>query len=159
MLLGDVRQVQEVGERPRDWQRGANRHSREFVRQPFEISLRSAAGALCQCPHPFDGAEELVPFDRSQGVPEQIAEQPDVLTKRFVRIVHRPECGMRNAGCAIRLPQFLLEERDGAVPRELRRLFVVARRRVVVEAVPGAWIFVCFITHTGCFQRRLVGRK
>src|SRR4029077_19399746 len=51
--------------------------------------------------------------------------------------------------------QVCLEEGDGALPRQLGGWLVVARRRVVVEAVLGARVDVHLIRHPGGRQRGL----
>src|SRR5262245_11784279 len=59
---------------------------------------------------------------------------------------------------AIGLNQILLEKRDGAVPGELGRGFVVARGGVVVEAVLGAGVGVDLVLHAGGLHGLLHGR-
>src|SRR5215208_2708188 len=53
------------------------------------------------------------------------------------------------------LSQVLVEERDRPFPRQLRRFRVVARRRVVVEAVLRAGILKAFVPDVGRFERLL----
>src|SRR5688572_15897411 len=50
--------------------------------------------------------------------------------------------------------QMFIEELDGALPGELRGLLVVARRRVVVEAVLRAGVHVHCVRHARRFERR-----
>src|SRR5439155_24765433 len=52
----------------------------------------------------------------------------------------------------LRRRQILLEERHGAVPRQLRRRLVVARRRVVVKAVLRARVHLDLVAHAGLLQ-------
>src|SRR5262245_65186525 len=52
-------------------------------------------------------------------------------------------------------PQVLVEELDGPRPRELRRGSVVARCRVIVEAVFGVRVDVLLIRHARRLERRL----
>src|SRR6185503_13512387 len=54
--------------------------------------------------------------------------------------------------------QVLPEEGDGALPRQLRRRLVVARRGVVVEAVLRAAILVDLVAHARFLQLLLVRR-
>src|SRR6185436_17933514 len=56
------------------------------------------------------------------------------------------------------LAQILLEMCERALPGELGRVGVEARRGVVVESVLRARILEPLVPDVGCLQRRLVGR-
>ena len=87
MLLGDVRQVEEVREGARDGQRFVEREVRELVGQDQKVGVMAGAPALGECAHPFDRIEEPVPGLRPQRVAQQLSEQPHIVAERFVRIV------------------------------------------------------------------------
>ena len=79
-LLGDVRQVEEGGE-------GAHQVGGvgdvEALQERGQLGARAAsrgrvARLLAQRPHPLDQLQELRPVLADQGLPQQVAEQPDV---------------------------------------------------------------------------------
>src|SRR5690242_9179284 len=56
------------------------------------------------------------------------------------------------------LPQILIEEIQRALPGELRRLLVVAGRRIVVEAVLRAFVDEAFVRHVILLERGFIRR-
>ena len=84
MLLGDVGEVQEVGEAARDRQRRLDRHGAQLGGQRLEAVSESppTARALGQRPDALDALEERLPLLPPQRLAEQLAEQPHVVAQR-----------------------------------------------------------------------------
>ena len=89
VLLGDVGEMKEVGEGAGDRQRRGHRHARQFVGQPVEVLVRARVCPLRQRAHPLHRLEEIIPFERAKGLPQQLAKTPHVFAQGFVRIVVR----------------------------------------------------------------------
>ena len=90
MLLGDVRQVQEVCERAGERNRGVDRQLLELGGQRLEVAIRARAGRLGHGADALDGLEQPIAFVGAERVAQQLAEEPDILSQRFVRIdLHR----------------------------------------------------------------------
>ena len=91
VLLRDVREVQEVRERPGDRQGLGNGHRRQFERQLVQgsLPLTRPSSRFRSVAHPLDALEEGVPLLVAQRLAEQRAEQPHVIPQRLVRIVRR----------------------------------------------------------------------
>ena len=89
MLFGDVGEVQEVREAARHGQRRLDRHRPQLVgqrarsRRPPVPVLR----ALGERADPLDPLEVRDALVAAQRFAEQLAEQPDVVAERLVRIV------------------------------------------------------------------------
>ena len=90
MLLGDVRQIQEVSERAGQRDRSVNRQLRELGGQRLEVAIGPCARGLAHGPDALDGLEQPRALVSPQRLPQQLAEESNVLSQRFVRIrLHR----------------------------------------------------------------------
>jgi hypothetical protein len=87
VLFGDVRQVEEVRERPRDRQGGVDRHLRQLRRQRLELTRHTGARVLRPRAHALDGVEERAALVRTQRLAQQLTEQTDVVAEGLVWIV------------------------------------------------------------------------
>ena len=76
VVLGDVREIQEVGEGTCERCRRFNREFRKQRRELADIRTR----CLGQHPNALDGLEELGPAVRSERFAEKFSQQPDVTT-------------------------------------------------------------------------------
>ena len=88
VLLGDVGQVEEMREGARQRDRGIDRQAGQHRRQLAEVAVGARARALGQRAHVLDALEDRLARVRPQRLAEQLAEQPDILPQRLVRIVH-----------------------------------------------------------------------
>ena len=86
LLLGNVGQIQEVGERASQWNSGVYRQLLELGGECLKIAIVACARRLGHRANALDGFEQLRALVRSQRVPEKLPEQPHVLPQRFVRI-------------------------------------------------------------------------
>jgi Ca-activated chloride channel family protein len=87
MLFRDVGERQEVRERPRDRHGGRDRQGAQLIGELFEGCRAAGVRAFCQRADLLDALEQRVAFVRAQGVAEQFAQQPHVLSQRFMGIV------------------------------------------------------------------------
>ncbi len=87
MLLGNVRQREEVRERPRDGQRFVDGHALEDAGQRVEIRIVPAASALRQRTDPLDGFIERVVLLPPQRFAQQFAQQPHIVPQGFREIL------------------------------------------------------------------------
>jgi hypothetical protein len=91
MLFGDVREVQEVRERPRDRQRFGDRHGRQLEREIVEGSS-SATGRprrLGRAAHLLDALVERGTLLMTERLSQERPQQSDVIAERLVEIVGR----------------------------------------------------------------------
>jgi hypothetical protein len=86
MLLGKISEVQEVCERACNREGIVDRHARELVGERDEFGVLAAAGAFGQRSYSLDSAEDTFTRMSSEGFSQQVAKQPDIVTKRSVRI-------------------------------------------------------------------------
>ena len=98
VLLGDVRQRQEVRERARDRQRLVDRHPLEDAGQRVEIGIVAAAGALRQRADALDRFVQRVVLLPPQRFAQQLAEQPDVVSQGFREIFGHGRSVLRREG-------------------------------------------------------------
>ena len=89
VLLGDVGEVQEVREGARQRDRRVHRQAGQHRRQLAEVAVGAGARTLRQGPDLLDALEHRLTSVRPQRLAEQLAEQPDVLSQRLVRIAVR----------------------------------------------------------------------
>ena len=98
MLLGDVREGQEMCERASHRYRMRQWESAEDAGQLLKLGAVGLAvvSALGQRAHLLDELKDLVTLVNAQRVAEQLAEQPDVLAQRPMWIDggHVPACAM-----------------------------------------------------------------
>lgn len=87
VLLSNVGEVKEVGERTCDRQRSIHRQPRKLGRKHFEVLHPLGSRMLRQRPDTFDGAEQVVALDRPKRCAQQLAQQAHVVAQRLVRIV------------------------------------------------------------------------
>ena len=90
VLFGDVREVQEMREAAGDRQRGLHRHLAQFAGELLEIvgrAGRTGAPPLRQRADALDTVEVRVALVAAQRLAQQLAEEPDVVAQRLVRIV------------------------------------------------------------------------
>ena len=91
MLLGHVRKVEEMCERPGDRHGSLERHARQFGAQRVEVSslvgaARIAPAGLGERPHGLDSIEECLSFLAPQRLAQQLTEKAHVVANRLVRI-------------------------------------------------------------------------
>ena len=99
MLLGDVRQREEMRKRARDRQRLVNRHPLEDACQRLERRIVPSAGALRQRAYPLDGFVQGMILLPPQRFAQQLAKQPHIVAQRFREIVgHGGSVLRREAG-------------------------------------------------------------
>ena len=132
-------------QRLRDKRRVGDRRPQEFPGLRNEARCHER-GDLA---HADAGLGQLVP-DRDRQVAAHRAERQDEEQED-----DRVRDAERRRSQALR-PQVLVEERDRPRPRELGGGFVVARRRVVVEAVIRARVHVHLVLDAVRLERRLV---
>ena len=87
VLLGDVRQRQEVREGARDRQRLVDRHPLEDAGQRVEVGLVAAARALRQRAHALDRVVQRVALLPPQRFAQQFAQQADIVSEGFGKIL------------------------------------------------------------------------
>ncbi len=90
MLFGNVGEIEEVRERPGDRQCGVQRQVGQIIGEVSEGVLIAVTSGLCHCADVLDDLIDRFTFERAKGLAEQLAQQPDVIAKRFMRIVHSP---------------------------------------------------------------------
>ena len=93
MLFGDVSKVQKMRESACHRQSMLHRQSSKRLRQTPELGGVSRASAFCHDPHGFHGVEYLLSCMGADCFPEQLPEQPDILTQRLVRIIQHGIAG------------------------------------------------------------------
>ena len=86
VLLGDVGEVQELREGARHRQDLVHRHPAELGRQRVEGAGVARAAGLGEGADALHQGEALLPFPRADRLPEQLAEQPDVVAQGLVGI-------------------------------------------------------------------------
>src|SRR5215207_8934468 len=118
-------------------------------------------------PHRSPSATVKVTFSKSLVAPNEMPtlEQERSVTRRWQKTTRRrgrkskrlqPSTHLVASPVkAAWLSQVLVEERDRPLPRQLRRRLVVARRRVVVEAVLRAGIEEALVPDAGRLERLL----
>jgi CheY-like chemotaxis protein len=118
VLLGDVGEMKEVREGAGDGKRCLNRHPCELDRKGFEDIGRAGPCTFGQRTHALDGGVKVVSFDGPQRFAQQLAQQADVVAKRFVRIVCRhfarltEDCAVAPGGSVIDCRSPSHEERE-----------------------------------------------
>jgi hypothetical protein len=95
VLFGNVGEHQEVGERPRHWDGGIERHHAEVMRQRAERVIVTAASILRERADAFHGFEEGLAFVATERIAEQFAQEANVIAQWFMRVVHAPAIPMR----------------------------------------------------------------
>ncbi len=78
VLLGDVGQVEEVGEGARDRQRLVDGHLLEDAGQRRKVGVAAAARLLGQRADPLDQVEDRLALVAPQRLAQQLAQQPDI---------------------------------------------------------------------------------
>ena len=86
VLFGDVREVEEVREAPRNRERGLDRHRPELAGQGLESIRRRDARALGERAHALHPFEERLSLLPPQRLAKELAEQPNVVAQGAVRI-------------------------------------------------------------------------
>ena len=86
MLLGDIGEMEELRERPGDWQRFIERHPSEYVGQFAECALVAGTAALGQRAGTFDHLEHILAGKPLHCLAEQLTEQAHIVAQRLVRI-------------------------------------------------------------------------
>jgi hypothetical protein len=86
VLLGDVRQGQEVRERARYRQRVVERQILEHLVEGLEVVRVALARPLGQGSHSLDHLEEMVALLCPKRFAEEVAQQVDVVAEWLVRI-------------------------------------------------------------------------
>ena len=91
VLFGDIGEIQEVRESPRNRERLSERHGRQLVRQLVErlTPLTGRSSRLCRIANLLDPLVECVSCLMTERLPQQGPEQPHVVAQRLVRIVTR----------------------------------------------------------------------
>ena len=96
VLLGDVGEVEEVREAPRDRERRLDGHRTELGGQRLESVRRRHARALGKRAHAFHPLEEWLALLPAQRFPKELAEQPDVVAQGAMRVVSGFSRGCHN---------------------------------------------------------------
>ena len=99
MLLGDVREAEEVGETACDGERLCDR---EGAKRPFEFGEigRLVARDLCECANLLHCIEQAVAALFVERPPQEVAEQADVVVESLVRVSgHRRGTGSPSRTC------------------------------------------------------------
>jgi len=78
-----------MGERARDAKRRVDGQLAEADRELVEVVVVAGVRALRQGADLFDAREQLRSFMMSQHLPEQLAQQPDIVAQRLMRVGHR----------------------------------------------------------------------
>ena len=86
MLLGDVRELQEVSERPGERKRGLDRHLTKQVGELVEVVV-VVGRALRERTDPLDACEQIRFAVLLKDTAEQLAQHSDVIAQREVRVV------------------------------------------------------------------------
>ena len=89
VLLGDVREVEEVREAPRDRHRGVGRHRAQLAGQRLEPIVgvgRRRGATVSRAPAPARRARTAHALLGAQRLAQQSAEEPHVVPKRLVRV-------------------------------------------------------------------------
>ncbi len=86
VLLGDVRQVQEVGEGASQRDRCINRQLPEFTGQRLEVAVGARPRGLGDRPDALDRLEESCPLMFAQRFTQEFSEESNILAQWFVRI-------------------------------------------------------------------------
>jgi hypothetical protein len=86
MLFGDVGEVQEVRERPRDLDGAGQPELAQQVGKTIERLLAGLVRRFCDGPHLFHAVEERVALAQAQDVAQQLAQQADIVSKWFVGV-------------------------------------------------------------------------
>jgi hypothetical protein len=91
VLLGHVRQVQEVRERASQRDRCVDRQFAELGCQRLEVAVGPGPGGLGHSTDSLDRLEKPRPFMLAQRFAQEFSEEPNILSQRFVRIgLHLP---------------------------------------------------------------------
>ncbi len=86
VLLGDIRQRKEVGERSRDGQCSFHRQVPQDARERADIVSLTRSSILRQRSHALDRVEERLSLAQPQRVAEQFAQHPHIVPQRRVWI-------------------------------------------------------------------------
>jgi hypothetical protein len=84
VLLGDVGQRQEVGERPGQRQGLVGGQRRQHAAQALGRLPAARSRPLGQRPHSLDQGVQVRPLVRPEDLPQQIAQQPHVVAQAIV---------------------------------------------------------------------------
>ena len=131
MLFGNVGEIEEVREGPGHRQCGVQREVGEIIGEMSESVLIAVASGLGHGADALDDLIDRFAFEFAKRVAEQLAEQPDVIAKRFMRIGHGTHStiapSMPTDGC---LPDANSQSRGRDVVRDCRRCFARVPARV-----------------------------
>jgi hypothetical protein len=87
VLLGDIGEVEKMGERPGDRSRRGDRHLAKKLGDVVEIGIVARpAGALGRLAHAFHALEQRLALMVAERQPEQLAQEPHVIPQRLVGI-------------------------------------------------------------------------
>ncbi len=93
VLLGDVGEAEKVRKRARDRQGLRGGKGGQQLGEPVKVLRVAGAATFSKRPHALDQFEELGPGLRAQRLPEQVAQQVNVIAKGLVSGVgHGLEC-------------------------------------------------------------------
>jgi hypothetical protein len=79
VLLGDVGEVQKMGERASDRQGGCDRQPRELARQDIELLVVTRMSAFRERPDTFNGVEQVGAAVGAQRLAEKFTEKPNII--------------------------------------------------------------------------------